>query len=352
MSDARAVVEDDIRTARTLPVAFYRDAAVFERAREKVFARSWQHVDGAAAMRRTASALPFELLPGCLDEPLVVVRDAKGTTRCLSNVCTHRGNVVCTEPGEVGGLRCGYHGRKFTLEGKMIAMPEFEGVHDFPTPRDDLKEIRLGTLGPLVFAGLQPAFSFDELTAPVRERIDFLDKLAPDPSGTRQYEVNASWALYCDNYLEGFHVPFVHPDLAKTIDYRSYRTELFPWASLQTAEATEASEAFPGSKVAAYYFFLFPNTMLNFYPWGLSLNVVVPLAVDRTRILYRTFVLDESRKGRGAGAALDKVELEDERIVEQVQRGIRSRLYESGRYSPAREQGVHHFHRLLARALD
>src|SRR5205085_7679959 len=135
--------------------------------------------------------------------------------------------------------------------------------------------------------------------------------------------------------LEGFHVPFVHAALAKTIDYGTYRTELFDWCSLQIAEATSATDAFDASNVAAYYFFVFPNTMLNFYPWGLSLNVVVPLAVDRTRILYRTFVLDESRKGRGAGAALDKVELEDERIVEQVQRGIRSRLYESGRYSPA-----------------
>src|SRR4051812_17259388 len=218
MSDARAVVEDDIRTARTLPVAFYRDAAVFERAREKVFARSWQHVDGAAAMRRTASALPFELLPGCLDEPLVLVRDAKGTTRCLSNVCTHRGNVVCTEPGEVGGLRCGYHGRKFTLEGKMIAMPEFEGVHDFPTPRDDLKEIRLGTLGPLVFAALPPAFSFDELPVPARERFAFLDKPSPARSGPRQYDVNATWAVSCDKFPEGFRVPFVHPGLAKTME--------------------------------------------------------------------------------------------------------------------------------------
>ena len=164
--------------------------------------------------------------------------------------------------------------------------------------------------------------------------------------------MRANWALYCDNYLEGLHVPFVHPELAKSIDHRTYRTELFAWASLQIAEATEPAGAFPGSTVAAYYFFLFPNTMLNFYPWGLSLNVVTPLAVDRTRVLYRTWVLDPSRRGHGAGKALDKVEHEDEQIVEQVQRGIRSRLYDRGRYSALREQGVHHFHRLLSRALD
>ena len=98
--------------------------------------------------------------------------------------------------------------------------------------------------------------------------------------------------------------------------------------------------------------FLFPHTMLNFYPWGLSLNVVVPLAVDRTRIIYRTWVSDPSRRGKGAGGALDRVELEDEAIVQQVQKGVRSRLYDRGRYSPSRETGVHHFHRLLAGMLD
>jgi choline monooxygenase len=234
----------------------------------------------------------------------------------------------------------------------MIAMPEFEGVHDFPQPRDDLRQLELDRLGPLLFAGLDAAFPFAELAAPVRERIGFLDRLTPDPAGSRSYELQANWALYCDNYLEGFHVPFVHPELAKSIDYRTYRTELFTWTSLQVAEAADPADAFAGSNVAAYYFFLFPNLMLNFYPWGLSLNVVVPLAVGRTRVLYRSFLLDPSRRGKGAGAALDEVEREDEQIVEQVQRGIASRLYDRGRYSPRREQGVHHFHRLLTRALD
>jgi choline monooxygenase len=233
-------------------------------------------------------------------------------------------------------------------------MPEFDGVRDFPSPADDLPRVPLRQLGPLLFAAVDPAFPFEELIAPVRERLASvpLDRLAPDPAGSRSYDVAANWALYCDNYLEGFHVPFVHPDLAKEIDYGSYTTELFAWSSLQTAMAAPAGDAFDGTSIAAHYFFLFPNTMLNFYPWGLSINVVVPLAVDRTRVVYRTWTLDASRRGRGAGGALDRVEREDEEIVEQVQRGVRSRLYDRGRYSPAREAGVHHFHRLLARFVE
>jgi len=340
------VIDEDIRRARTLPASFYRDPATFERIRERVFARSWQLVDGAERAAASGSVLPFSLLEGFVDEPLLLARDASGTLRGLSNVCTHRGNLLCTEAGIAQGLRCRYHGRRFALDGRLLGMPEFEGVQDFPSPADDLPRIQLGELRPLLFAAVDPAFPFEELVAPVRERIPA--RLAPDPSSSRSYHVPANWALYCDNYLEGLHVPFVHPDLAGTIDYGSYRTELFRWSSLQVAEAAAPEDAFAGTSVAAFYFFLFPNTMLNFYPWGLSINVVVPLAVDRTRVVYRTFVSDPSRRGRGAGGALDRVEQEDEAVVEQVQKGIRSRLYERGRYSPSRETGVHHFHRLLA----
>ncbi len=339
------MIDEDIRRARTLPGAWYRDPALFERIRERVFARSWQLVDGAERAGAPGSLLPFSFLSPCVEEPLLLARDAGGTLRGLSNVCTHRGNLLCTEPSIAQGLRCRYHGRRFGLDGRFLGMPEFEGVSGFPSPADDLPRVQLGELPPLLFAALDPAFAFDEMTAPVRERMP--SGLVPDPAGSRSYEVAANWTLYCDNYLEGFHVPFVHPDLAGTIDYASYRTELFRWSSLQVAQASSPEDAFPGTDVAAWYFFLFPNTMLNFYPWGLSINVVVPLSVDRTRVVYRTWVCDPSRRCRGAGGALDKVEQEDEAVVEQVMKGVRSRLYDRGRYSPSREAGVHHFHRLL-----
>ena len=344
------MIDADIRRARTLPAAFYRDAVTFERMRERVFARSWQLVDGAEQATAPGSALPFTLLEGCVEEPLLLTRDSEGTLRALSNVCTHRGNLVCTGASNLQGLRCGYHGRRFALDGRCLGMPEFDGVSGFPSPSDDLPRIQLGELKPLVFAALDPAYSFEELVSPVRARMS--SQLVPDPQGSRAYEIAANWALYCDNYLEGFHVPFVHGGLAAEIEYGSYRTDLFSWSTLQVAEASAGGDAFDGSRVAAWYFFLFPNTMLNFYPWGLSINVVVPLAVDRTRIVYRTWVADPSRRGKGAGGALDRVELEDEAIVQQVQKGVRSRLYDRGRYSPSRETGVHHFHRLLTGMLD
>jgi len=242
-------------------------------------------------------------------------------------------------------------------------MPEFEDAIDFPSPADDLPALPLGRFAGLVLTALAPAMPFADLVAPVLERLRGwfpLDRLVADPKAARDYEVAAPWALYCDNYLEGFHIPYVHPGLAGAVDYPSYRTETHPWGSLQIAEAAPGEPAFTapgappsghpehGRRIAAYYFWLFPTTMLNFYPWGLSLNVVAPLGPARTHVAFRSYVCDEAARGKGAGAGLDRVEAEDEAVVEQVALGARSRLYRRGRYSPAREVGVHHFHRLLA----
>ena len=106
-----------------------------------------------------------------------------------------------------------------------------------------------------------------------------------------------------------------------------------------------------GERLAALWFWLFPSTMLSVYPWGASINAVQPLAVDRTRVKFLQYVWDPSKLEASAGNAIDRVEREDEAVVESVQRGIRSRLYTAGRYSPKRETGVHQFHRLLADAL-
>jgi len=194
-------------------------------------------------------------------------------------------------------------------------------------------------------------------------RIGFLplDQLQPDTEGFRTYEVKAHWALYCDNYLEGFHIPFVHKELDAVLDYGQYDTHLFDHGSLQIGYAGAKSEAtfdLPaghidfGKSVAAYYYWIFPNLMLNFYPWGLSLNVVVPVSSELTRVLFASYILDHSKLEQGAGSGLHKVEMEDEAVVESVQLGLKSGLYTSGRFSPGREKGVHHFHRMLADYLN
>ena len=354
-------IAEDIRRASTLPAEVYRDPRWLARMRERVFARSWQLCGDAGRASVPGSVAPVTLLENFLDEPLLLSRDAAGRLRCLSNVCTHRGNVLVSAEGSAQTLRCRYHGRRFGLDGHCLSMPEFDGVVGFPSGSDNLPEVSLESWGPLLFANLAPAFPIEEALAPMRERVGWmpLHEFVRDDATCREYHVHANWALYCDNYLEGFHIPYVHAGLADVIDYGAYRTELFRWGNLQLGVAAEGEDAFDlpqsspdrGSRIAAYYFWMFPNTMFNFYPWGLSVNIVIPQAVAETKVVFLSYVWDEAKRNRGAGAALDRVELEDEEIVQQVQRGVNSRLYDRGRYSPERETGVHHFHRLLAAQL-
>jgi choline monooxygenase len=161
-------------------------------------------------------------------------------------VCTHRANLVAEAPGQAQALRCRYHGRRFALDGCYLSMPEFEAAEDFPAETDDLTPVAFDTWEPLVFAALDPALPFDTWLGPVRERLAWmrLESFEFDASRSRDYELNANWALYCDNALEGFHIPFVHSGLASKLDYGSYRTELFEFANVQVGVVSETNEVF------------------------------------------------------------------------------------------------------------
>ena len=348
----------DIREAETLPGRAYSDPELYEHFRDKVFARSWHLVADTSKVKVPGQVYPTVLLEGALEEPILLTRDRDDQVHCLSNVCTHRGALLCEGEGVEQQLRCRYHGRRFHLDGRFLSMPEFQGVTNFPSPADDLPKVAHRTWRHFVFAALEPAIPFDELVGPMEERVGFLpfEQAELDLSRSRDYLVKANWALYCDNFLEGFHLPYVHAGLAQAIDYGSYTTELFRWSNLQVGLAAGGEETFDiprghrdhGKKVAAYWFWLFPNLMFSIYPWGVSVNVVKPLAVDRTKVSFLHYTWDPGKLAASAGNAIDRVEREDEAVVESVQRGVRGRLYRRGRYSPARETGPHHFHRLLA----
>ncbi len=370
-------IDPDITRASTLPARLYRDPDLYHLILDRVFLPSWQFIAASDAIKTPTQVHPFTLLEGALDEPLLLTRDLSDRVHCLSNVCTHRGTTLVEHGGHEKTLTCRYHGRRFDLDGTCRYMPEFKDVPGFPSPADHLSRVPLGTfprtpsldtpgpttsLGRFLFTSIRPAHPLSLLTADMERRVGWMpfDQFTFDPTRSRDYLVRANWALYCDNYLEGFHIPFVHASLSAVLDYGSYATELFPLSNLQLGIASPGEPCFDlpasspdhGKRVAAYYFWLFPNTMFNFYPWGLSINVVRPLGPALTKVSFLSYVWDASKLDQGAGAGLDRVEREDEAVVEAVQKGSRSRFYTAGRYSPTREQGVHHFHRLLAQALS
>lgn len=332
---------------------------------ERVFARGWHYALDAQELPRPGAIVPQRFVPGALDEPLVWTREPSGVLHALSNVCTHRANLLARVPGPAAHLRCEYHGRSFELCGRARASPGFGPGSGFPRPEDDLRAAHHALLGPIAFASLGPHAPFDALVAELRARCatDAWSGAESAPERARDYELDANWALYVENYLEGLHVPFVHAGLARAIDAQGYQVELGAHGVLQRALARPGEPCFEptvghpdhGQRVAAWYWWLFPATMLNVYPWGISLNAVQPLGPARTRVLFRSYVLDERLLERGAGTSLDEVELEDEAVVERVQLGLRARLARPASdeaLAPGHERGIAHFRALVRGALD
>lgn len=320
--------------------------------------RGWHVIARIDDLPASGAARPAVLAPGGLDEPVMLVRDRQGSLRGLSNVCTHRGHVLLEEArADLRNIQCRYHGRCFGLDGQVIRSPGFDGVS--PDELEPLPEVKLATWGPLVFASLNDALPFETWMAGPRERLGFLPTSTWKFADRSVYNVDAHWTVYVENYLEGLHIPFVHPSLAKVVDWRAYRYVVHSQGNLQVAEtatglAFELPPGHPdvGHRVSAFYFWLFPTTMLNIYPWGLSLNIVEPIGPTETRVVFESYVGDPGLRDQGAGSGLDQVEREDEAVVTSVQVGIRSRLYRPGRLSPHHEACVEHFRRLVSAKVE
>lgn len=326
----------------------------------RLFPHAWLVAPEQPEALAPQQVLPATLLPGALDEPIVFTRDGSGAVHCMSNVCTHRGKVLCEHAGRATALRCTYHGRSFTLDGHCQHSPGFEAVRGFPTPTDHLPHVPTGSLGGLRFVNLLGGVDFAQWIAPVQRLAGpLVDQLPRTATHAHAYEFDANWALYVDNYLEGLHVPFLHGGLTDAIDVRDYRYEVHEHGTLQVGIAKPgepclelpAAHPLATTRVAALWFWLFPTTMLNFYPWGLSVNAVEPLGPSRTRVRYLAYVARPDLRGSGAGGDLDRVEKEDQAAVLAVQRGVRSRLYRGGAYAPLHEQGTRWFHERVRASL-
>jgi choline monooxygenase len=356
----RFQISNQIESADTLSSDFYTDDHIFESSKETIFSNSWQLITDTKSLQNN-NQYPFTLLDGFLNEPLVLTQK-NDKIRCFSNVCTHRAHIVCLDACDSSILRCRYHGRTFELDGKMKTMPGFDTVKNFPSEKDDLSSIYSMVWRDFIFVSLNNKIDISSVFTDIEHRLQGyeFDKLVLSQSKSTAYIIDSHWALYCENYLEEFHIPFVHKGLTKDIILDEYQTTLLELSVLQTAvcsngdNAIDLNDSAPDSdkKIYAYYYWIFPNLMLNFYAWGLSINIIEPLGKSKTRIKYLTYTLPHKKQPNGDDADVDTVEMEDQEVVQSVHQGVSSRYYETGRYSAKFETGVHHFHKLIASILN
>lgn len=346
---------DPLERADTIPSSWYTDARMGPFERDAVFRPAWQVVGHASQVPETGDYL----CAAVADEPVIVVRGADGGLRAFYNVCRHRGGPLALDDrGSCRMLQCKYHGWTYTLDGALRGVPRFDRTELF-----DRADFALVPVAAEIWEGLiwvcvgAPAVPLTEALAGIAERIAPQDLSALRFHDRVEYAVACDWKVYVDNYLEGYHLPLVHPELCKTLDVSAYVTETAARHSLQHSPIRGGDGSAYGDG-DAFYWFVFPNGMLNVLPGRLQTNVVLPDGPGRCRVVFDYFYAPDTPEAAKADdlAFSDAVQAEDIEICEAVQRGLASRGYDRGRFSAECEAGVHHFQALLkgafAEALD
>jgi choline monooxygenase len=351
-------VEADIARAWTLPAPLYTDAGILLAEKEKIFARTWQVVGHASQVANPGDYFTTELI----GEPLVLVRGLDGRLRGFYNVCRHRAGPPAEGCGSRKLFRCGYHGWTYGLDGTLLSATEIEGVEGFSPADFALKPVRTEEWFNFVFVNLDPE------ARPLRESLGELPRQVEKfPFATmklferRTYDMKCNWKTYVDNYLEGYHLPSVHPGLNRELDYNAYVVELYalgragyvrqfsPIRGAQPGDATPRRYQDAKEDLTTDYFWIFPNWMLNCYPDNVSLNIVLPVETERTLAIFEWYLPEKDHGTAAAKASVefsDQIQIEDVGICEVVQKNLRSRSYSRGRFSVKQEKGVHAFHRM------
>ncbi len=350
-------IHPDISKASTLPKEFYLDPKYFKSCLDNIFPESWQLVADRKNLQSN-NIYPINFLSNLLDESLVLINH-NNEIKCFSNVCTHRAYLIAEKPCSGKKLRCMYHGRTFNLDGSYMSMPGFEETENFPTEKDNLQSVPVINWKNFILVSLQGGIDIMPALNDVEKRLPNypFEELIYNEEISQSWEIDAHWALYCENYLEGFHVPFIHKGLGKEVDVGTYKTLLLENAVLQAVEGEESFEIFKNpdnqeQNLYGLYYWIFPNLMLNFYSWGLSINIIEPISPSKTRINFLSYPIKNNHQPRSGNSTLSQVEKEDQMVVLGVQKGIKSRFYNLGRYSPEHEEGVHYFHILLNKYLS
>jgi choline monooxygenase len=353
-------IDPHISEAWSIPAPYYVEPAVHLSEQERIFSRTWQVVGHAHQLANPGDFFTSELF----GEPLLLVRGAQGELRGFYNVCRHRAGPPAEGCGSRKLFRCGYHGWTYGLDGALISAPEFEGQPGFDANQFSLQTVRAEEWSNLIFV------NFDSTAIPLLQSLGELPRQAERFAFERMklferraYEMNCNWKTYVDNYLEGYHLPSVHPSLNRELDYSAYTVEPYrnhvrqfsPIRGAQPGDATPRRYQEAREHLTTDYYWVFPNWMLNCYPDNVSLNIVLPIDAQRSMAIFEWYLPDDALNSEAARASVDfsdEIQIEDVSICERVQRNLRSRSYQRGRFSVKQEKGVHAFHRMYAQAMN
>jgi choline monooxygenase len=346
--------EAPLEQAYTIPSAWYIDERIGRLEREQVFAGNWIAVGRIDQAPAAGQFFTVDLA----GEPLIVVRGADRELRAFYNVCRHHAAAVATAPcGVAQHLRCPYHGWTYGLDGSLKGTPEFAGVCNFERADNGLVPVHVGIWESFIFVNLaEEPPALQDFLGDLPERLAPLGISRLSFFTRKRYTLACNWKVYVDNYLDGgYHVPHLHKGLNSVLDYTEYTIENGAHYALQSSPmvaSPEASVARTRTGDRAYYYWLYPNFMINLYEGVMDTNLVLPQGQEKCEVIFDFYFADSSPERNAESVAVsDRVQAEDVDICESVQRGLHSRAYGAGRLSVRRETGEHLFHRLLAQDL-
>jgi len=332
---------------RNLDPRLYVDPAVLPRERAAIFARTWQLLGPAAQVAAPGQHVAADLA----GLKVFAIRGRDGALRAYRNVCPHRGAQLLDDgPGQCGGLiRCPYHQWAFADDGRLLNAPWFGTEPGFDPADWPLVPIRAEIWRGLLFVAVDPAEGLlDQLGELPGELADEPIESYTAMAGGR-VEFEANWKIYTDNFVEGYHIPGIHPAFHAAIDFESFSTTAHRGYVRMTAPPR------PGLFYRGKWLWMWPNWTLSLFDGGMNTSRINPLATDRTEQRYHFYFADTSPEGAEARAGtvarnLDVVR-EDIAICAGTHGNYASGNYRAGPLSPRHERGVHYFQHRVAGSL-
>lgn len=315
---------------RPLPADRYVDPAIYAAEQRAIFRREWLVLGALAAipeghaMATTVAGLP-----------VVVRRGAGDDVQGFVNLCRHRaGPLVWDGQTErCPRFRCKYHGWQYGLDGALLRTPGFGA----DPPKTALQPVKLRVWRGLIFGcfAAEPPDLGPRLAA-LKAGAGELDWTHWELGQTASHSLACNWKNYAENYLEGYHIPYLHPSLSREVDIETYQVVIDPHVIRHVVEADD------DAVYSGFWAMIWPNTAINVYQGGLSLERIVPTGPQSMRIDY-TYLFDptaDAAQRNDAVAMSTEVTAEDKAICEAVQLNLASGLYEPGWLSPRHETGV------------
>jgi len=335
--------------AETLPAHLYRGTAAFERERQAIFRREW-----ILCAHESELAEPGSTIAECLAGwPIFVRRGRDGVLRAFHDACRHRaGPIVGMPEGDlahacnVARLRCQYHGWLYDEQGCLAKTPDF-GATELDREQYGLQALQVDTWRGFVFVCLDlEAPPLIEALGRLPELTDRFEFEGYQLHTRRAHRLQCNWKTYVENYLEGYHIPYVHPRLHREVDVQRYEVEAERGVVTHRVPARTPETVYDG-----LWTWLFPNVALNVYREGLSIERMMPVSPNEMRIEY-LFLFTEGADPDASMEMSAEVTEEDKRICEAVQRNLDAGIYHTGRLSPKHETGVLDFQQRVRSALE